>query len=287
MTQMQRTFFPGSHWLYFKIYTGFKTTDLLITDVIAPLAGQLLNSQVINKWFFIRYSDPELHLRLRFYLNDTDKIGVPILMLNHALQKYLMNDLVWKIQLDTYQREVERYGVTTMELSESIFFYDSHFFADILRVINEKEDETFRWFTALASIDALLNDFSYELQQKIDFITLVKNNFAREFGLENSRSQLSNRYRSHKKEVEDMLEIKDNKHSIIRDILDRRSKEQKPVADKIRLLVENDKKLHTLLSSYTHMMINRWFRSKQRMYEAVLYDFLFKYYKSKMALKNT
>jgi len=97
MTHIQRTFTPGDHWLYFKVYTGFKTADQIITQVIAPLANQLLNSQIISKWFFIRYSDPELHLRLRFFLTDTNKAGVPVLMLHKALQEHIRHEMVWKI----------------------------------------------------------------------------------------------------------------------------------------------------------------------------------------------
>ena len=48
---------------------------------------------------------------------------------------------------------------------------------------------------------------------------------------------------------------------------------QKPIAGQITQYVEKGGKLSTLLSSYTytHMMISRWFRSKQRMHEAVVY----------------
>ncbi|MCL2738922.1 MAG: hypothetical protein FWE30_05695, partial [Bacteroidales bacterium] len=56
-----------------------------------------------------------------------------------------------------------------------------------------------------------------------------------------------------------------------------------PIAGQIMEHVEKGEKLNALLSSYTHMMMNRWFRSKQRMHEAVVYDFLLKYYKYRSA----
>lgn len=286
MTGIQRTFTSGDQWLYFKVYTGFKTADLLLTEVIAPLSRQLFNSQVICKWFFIRYSDPELHLRLRFYMPDKSKTGIPILMFNQALQAFIQNDLVWKVQIDTYQREVERYGTDTMELSESLFFYDSICFTEILPTIQRKdgiEGETLRWLSSLTSVDYLLNDFSFDIQQKIEYFSMVKDNFAREFGLENSRSQLSDKYRAHRKTVEVLLDAKDEKYQAIHNILEARSKLQQPIAEQIMQHTGKGEKLNALLSSYTHMMMNRWFRSKQRMHEAVVYDFLLKYYKSKMA----
>jgi len=37
------------------------------------------------------------------------------------------------------------------------------------------------------------------------------------------------------------------------------------------------------MASYSHMMVNRLFKSKQRLHEMVLYDFLHRYYKSEIA----
>ncbi len=283
MTGVQRTFIVGDKWLYFKVYSGFKIADLLLTDVIAPVANQLLNKGVISKWFFIRYNDPELHLRVRFLLTNSGKMEEPIKMLNRSLQPYIQNNLVWKVQIDTYQREIERYGEDTMEHSESLFFYDSHYFAEILKSIRGDDAEEFRWMSVLVSVDALLNDFSYNLQQKIMFISMVKETFVREFGMENSRSQLSDKYRVHREKVEKLLEASDQKHQAFHAILAERSKMQQPIGSQIGQLTENEETLNRLLSSYTHMMINRWFRSKQRMHEAVVYDFLLKFYKSKSA----
>lgn len=283
MITIQRRFIPGDQWVFFKIYTGFKTADQLLKDVIPIVTSRLLAEHIIYKWFFIRYSDPELHLRLRFLLVDTAMVSLPVIMLNEALQPFIRNDLVWKLQLDTYQREIERYGAETMELSESLFFYDSQYFTRILSCLKGEEAENDRWLMALASIDGLLNDFSFDLHQKVAYVSMVKDNFVREFGLGNSRSQLSDKYRAYRKVVEAILEAKEERYLDFYRILEERSIMQKPIADQIMGKIDNDEKLKLLLSSYTHLMINRWFRSKQRMHEAVVYDFLLKYYKSKMA----
>jgi thiopeptide-type bacteriocin biosynthesis protein len=58
---------------------------------------------------------------------------------------------------------------------------------------------------------------------------------------------------------------------IIKDLLERESKQLLEVP------------LEKLLVSYIHMMINRLFRSKQRLYEMVIYDMLEKYYTSMIA----
>ncbi|OQY05888.1 MAG: hypothetical protein B6I20_00340 [Bacteroidetes bacterium 4572_117] len=77
---MYRTIVLGNEWVYFKIYTGYKTADLVLTDAINPLAKELLEEEIIDKWFFIRYSDPDFNLRLRYRLTDLSQLGKLIFM---------------------------------------------------------------------------------------------------------------------------------------------------------------------------------------------------------------
>ncbi len=62
---IRRKFIPGSRWLYFKIYTGIKTADEVATRTLLPLLRELYEAKLIDDWFFIRYTDPDFHLRLR------------------------------------------------------------------------------------------------------------------------------------------------------------------------------------------------------------------------------
>ena len=41
--------------------------------------------------------------------------------------------------------------------------------------------------------------------------------------------------------------------------------------------------IDSLLASYIHMMMNRLFKSKNRLHELVLYEFLYRYYKGEQA----
>ena len=44
--------------------------------------------------------------------------------------------------------------------------------------------------------------------------------------------------------------------------------------------------LKSLLTSMIHMSMNRWFRTKNRLHELVVYDFIFRYYTSEIAKKR-
>jgi len=65
MHNTQRTFIPGDAWVYYKIYTGAKTSDILLTEIIKPVAEKLIEQELIDQWFFIRYADPKHHIRVR------------------------------------------------------------------------------------------------------------------------------------------------------------------------------------------------------------------------------
>lgn len=76
---MRRTFAPGSPWLYLKAYTGTASADHILTDTVGPVIEQLRESGVVDHWFFLRYADPEHHLRLRLH-------GDPAALRDHALR---------------------------------------------------------------------------------------------------------------------------------------------------------------------------------------------------------
>ena len=66
----QRAYIPGETWVYYKLYTGIKTSDILLMKVIYPVVRKLLYKGLIRSYFFIRYTDPDFHLLFRFLLRD-------------------------------------------------------------------------------------------------------------------------------------------------------------------------------------------------------------------------
>ena len=66
----ERYLIPGSEWLFFKIYTGPKSADTLLAGPLRILVTSLLERAHVDSFFFIRYTDPEYHIRLRFHLPD-------------------------------------------------------------------------------------------------------------------------------------------------------------------------------------------------------------------------
>lgn len=278
---------PGSKWLYVKIYTGMKTADDILTNAILPVSRQLIKNGKIEKWFFIRYADPDYHLRIRFLVSEISNIAEILEILNKKLSAWNKSGQLWKIQLDTYNRELERYGEDTMEDSETVFCMDSEYIIQIIRSLNKNED--YRWMISLKLIDSILSDFSFELKEKQLLMETVQKSYKSEFGYnEFNAKQFNHKYRERKKTVESVLNetIEDGEFIELYKIVRKRSNALKNVS---RVIVEKAKtskqenNLNSLLRSYIHMMLNRLFLSKNRMHELVLYDFMNRYYKSEIA----
>jgi len=288
--KMQRIFITGDKWLYYKIYSGQKTADLILTDLINTVSAQLYAEELIDKWFFIRYADPKSHVRWRLQLNGEKNIGKVIKTVFDACKPYTDSGHIHKIQLDTYKRELERYGTHSMELVETLFWYDSLMIVSMLEQIEGDEGEKIRWLFSMRAIDQLLTDFNYSTQQKYELINILAENFGKEFNLDSSLIlQLSTKYRNEKKASFDFMNRENDKESSYRplfELLDIKSqKSESAIYELIRLNFNNtlEISIDNLLGSLVHMLMNRLFRSKQRLHEMVIYGFLFRFYRSEIA----
>ena len=284
-------FFPvGSEWVYAKIYCGTKTAEKVLVDIIKPFTEELLSKKIIDKYFFLRYHDTGNHIRIRFHkAGKADFWKNIITQLQNLLQPYMSSQLVYNVQFETYQREIERYGFDTMHLSEEIFFHQSVAVLNFISMLDGDDGEQYRWQIALKAIDLFLDDFHYTIEQKRDLIKMLDKSFAGEFNIKTAeQKKISERFSTHKqmvqlvmsdawKENEDMKRAipvfqidNDSYINCVEDIINSPSVNQ------------DIQQLNRLMPGYLHMLINRIFVSNQRKTELVIYDYLFRYYESKM-----
>ena len=288
--KIPRTFSLGSEWLYYKIYCGVKTGDTILTEVIKPLTEQLIKEQLIDSWFFIRYADPDIHLRVRFHFTDLKHIGTVISLFQDAIAEYEKNGLIWKVQTDTYQREIERYGVNAMLLGEQIFHYDSKCIVDMLEMIDGDKGEEIRWLFAIRSVNELLSNFNYSFEQKRDLLEDLKTGFAIEFNMNKDlKMQIDKKFRTYRKSIANILDTKNDDTSELQplfELLNKKSVSINPIVAQILALQQNNELplfLNDLLASYIHMLLNRLFKNKQRLHEMVVYDLMWRTYRSEIA----
>ena len=199
---MQRDFCLGSEWLYYKIYTGVKTTDLILLEKLQPVILQLKKRNIIQQWFFIRYKDTDEHFRIRFLIDNTTNLSKVIKAFYAVMNELLQDNLAWKIQTDTYKRELERYGETTIEDSEFLFWKDSEMMLEYLSIKKTFPKPEMALLFSFASIDSFLNSFSLSNLDKCNLMNSLQHSFKEEFGADKIlKKELDKKYRELSKEL--------------------------------------------------------------------------------------
>ncbi|MGI5339831.1 lantibiotic dehydratase [Streptomyces sp. CA-181903] len=115
---------PGEDWLYAKLYAA--------EDAHAELLGRWLPRLVrdagedTDRWFFLRYRDPDPHLRLRFHGAPGPLHGHVLPVLARHARSWQDAGLLRRLVLDTYEPETGRYGgPDAMPHAERLFHLDS------------------------------------------------------------------------------------------------------------------------------------------------------------------
>jgi thiopeptide-type bacteriocin biosynthesis protein len=165
----QRRMLPASEWMYIKVYARPSLLDASLTSLFANLTGAPQFHQIASKWFFIRYADPAHHLRIRFHLHEPGMAAVIFEELSRHLNALRYKDLLWKWQVDTYEREIERYGgLPATDAAENIFCADSALALNCLQHFTGiREREEARNVLCLLSVDGILEGFGLTLSGKL------------------------------------------------------------------------------------------------------------------------
>jgi class I lanthipeptide synthase len=281
-----RRFMPGSPWLYLKLYTGTATADALLRE-LAPAIDQAIANGLADSWFFIRYSDPDWHVRLRF-TGDPQKLTSELLpYLYRALAPLGDRGLLWRLQVDTYEREVERYGGPDgIEIAEQLFHADSEATLAVIAACEGDAGAEAAWRLSLRGIDQLMDDLGMSLAEKLAAMTSARDSFGAEFGMNTAfQKQLGDKFRKHGKEIAALLAASaDDREHVFAPALEAfaaRSERLRPLGAQLRALQASGQLTQTideLVASYIHMHVNRMIRSSARAHEVVLYDLLRRHY---------
>jgi thiopeptide-type bacteriocin biosynthesis protein len=277
-----------SEWLYFKIYCGSTTAERILKRAVLPFVEEGILTGLFEKFFFVRYKDEFPHLRIRFFNTDTGKQLAVQKAFIQVMQPYMDHRLVDKIVLDTYCRELERYGAGLIAEAEELFHNDSLAVLRFLSLLEEGGKH--RILFALRGIDTFLNDFKLALRDKTELVGQMQAGYFKEFGGQPGlQRQLNDKYRKYQEIIFSNLDSRQDGRNEIEDavaIFSTRSDMNAIIADRILSQGIARQELFLLLASHIHMFMNRMFVAQQRKYELVVYHFMHKYLNSKMAIEK-
>lgn len=162
---------PGSEWIYAKFYLGEGESSRFIVQHLYPFVNQLSKEIDIEEWFFVRYRDPDYHVRFRLKLNQKKLISTVLEKLESAVKVWTKSGLIKFMNLSNYEREIERYGGEELiGVAESLFHVDSIVCASLMELIVSKkiilEEELF--FSVC--VNCFLKSFGFEIKDSIKFL---------------------------------------------------------------------------------------------------------------------
>jgi len=273
-----RNFRPGSDWLYVKLFCTPESADGILTEVIAPVIAK--HRKKIDCWFFIRYFENGHHLRLRIRSAKTNP-GLLINDLNKALEKSGKYHVVKNFQIDTYRREMERYGPNLIEYVEHCFCAGSHLIVNYLQQQSIADILPSELLFGLFIAHRLASRFETDKSALADFYKQTANRFLKGFNADKQlKMDLDTKYRARSKEVEQILGFQPEKAELSQDI-ERLMDAITTIERKANHLSPSSRT--TLLADLIHMQLNRTFKIKHRQQELMVYYFLHKYVTSKNA----
>jgi lantibiotic biosynthesis protein len=285
---MKRHFPLGSEWVFLKLYCGIGSVDMILNKTIAPIMNKLLQQGLIQKWFFIKYFDTEYHIRLRMLLKNPADMYQVLSIVNESIAQSQEKILIWKIQPDMYSRELERYGPTTIEHCETLFFVDSMVTAQLFPLLQFGQNSKMTFLWGVKMTDDLLNAFQLTVEEKLALVDEVRKAYQREFNADkDTNDKINTKYNLMKVELEAILANEDpeGKHKMKFSLLQQKIAMQMPIITEIVKLKQSGElqvDFTGLMSSLIHMLLNRLISVKERLHEFLVYEFLVKQYRMQM-----
>ncbi|HYZ81846.1 MAG TPA: thiopeptide-type bacteriocin biosynthesis protein, partial [Solirubrobacteraceae bacterium] len=285
--ESRRRFQPGSKWLQANLYGAQGGADRVLVEHVGPLARRLREDGIVDRWFFIRYSDPGRHLRVRFHGRPQALLAEALPALNEALRPPLADGLLYRLSLDTYEREVERYGgLDGVELMEQVAEADSDAVIDIL---GQRRAALERRHLAVASLAALYADAGLPLDSRHACCVHLRASWAppgHSLG-----SLLGADERSERAQVAAIVAALDHRGEETQlSAIRRRSAALAPLLARLRALDEEgilELPLDEVLCSLAHLCVNRLLSSSGNLDEVRVHDALARLYEAELARRRS
>jgi thiopeptide-type bacteriocin biosynthesis protein len=269
--------------LYANLYGPGGSADRVLIEQVGPLARSLRQAGLVDRWFFIRYADPGRHLRVRFHGRPRELLTEALPALHDATANALADGLLYRISIDTYEREIERYGgVEGVELMEQVAEVDS---ASVIDVLGHSLSGVERRLVTVASLAGLYEDAGLSLEARHACCVALRATWSRGAGSLGALLGAEERAeRARVAEAVAALEGDDAESPIA--ALRARSPALTPILARLRALDEEgvlERPLEDIMCSLAHMSVNRLLKRGANHDELRVHDALARLYEGQIA----
>jgi lantibiotic biosynthesis protein len=182
--------------VYLKLYMAPSRLDAFLCRLGDEFLTMPAIAAVVDDWFFIRYSDPRHHVRLRLRC-VAPHVGQLIENLLAWLQPLLKSRELDQYSFEQYQPEYTRYGgPVTTALSETLFGIDSVLAVRLLGAHDSNGRTVPAWQRMIYAVDRLRCDAGIANHQAAALMAPLAEAFMREFqAVRHNKVQLNAAYR--------------------------------------------------------------------------------------------
>ncbi|WP_226701763.1 lantibiotic dehydratase [Priestia aryabhattai] len=182
--ELNRVYLPGSEWLYIKMYGCGSREEELLGYHLSEFIKQEKSLGSFDQYFFMRYADPEQHIRLRFK-GDSGKLLSDLLPKFNSWAMNLKNiGILSKFSIDTYNPEIERYGgPELLSLAERVFYHDSELISKWIYLNRFGKSEFSLETLGIINVIDYASHFIEDFQKQLDWFNTVTSykNYGKEF----------------------------------------------------------------------------------------------------------
>ncbi|MBP0935372.1 lantibiotic dehydratase [Streptomyces sp. KCTC 0041BP] len=166
---------PGSAWSYLKLYAARDLHDEIAATELPSLLPQLREAGADpDRWFYIRYADPDAHLRIR--VRTATPAEAPAAAPGTALPALLAwgeglvrRGLAERLEVATYHPEISRYGGPAVhDAVEELFAANSDVSCRLLRLLWDEEEPGLEpEAVVIAAVDALYAQWGLGIRERL------------------------------------------------------------------------------------------------------------------------
>ncbi len=280
---------PGSECLFTKIYADASSFEDLLLTVVRPTAKAALGSGAATSWFFLRYADPEPHLRVRFFGDPKRLLAEVAPALAVELAPYVADGRVNKLGFGSYAREIERYGGHAgIELAEHIFYADSEAVLDAFVALARGASDDDQWRAVLFGAGDMLACPGLDMEARRRIALAMTESYVNEFKAKTTfLHEASAFFRKERTSILPLLDGSPLEGTPLGRACSRlRAKRAALMTDATREFRTRPltSSIEGLAPSFVHMHVNRFMSGPLRQQELLLYYLLEKGYAAAIAL---
>lgn len=168
----KRNIFMEENWIYIKIYNDSFRIEELIGDKLKLFFDKNNFIKEGFKYFFIRYSDKKNHIRLRIKCPDKNNMYYFLSIFNDWVVEMKKTGLINSICIETYEREIERYGgIEAIEYAETYFCSESTIIQNIFKENMLKREKVEKDKAGIMVLILMMKAWGFDTIQAEDWLS--------------------------------------------------------------------------------------------------------------------